>query len=281
MGTPKAQPVQQTSTDLPPSPAHADETTLDDLYDQFPPQSSDLTLNLFDMNTYGVFTAPDVKERMDGIRYAVDFDANGNGVPDADAVTMQEVFLRRPQRVVRDYVDSHFQRYIPSQLQGRVMPSGLAMMARYPILQQHFQNFPRCSTANWDWFANKGIAHIRFKHPTLGIIDLFTTHTQSAYDSTDQYSQQRIEQLRVIQTFIKAHSSPNHLTILTGDMNMVRDSAEYAQAQRLLPGFVDVIDEKYDHNPPYSYRRSNRYVCPDGNNEGCPNREEALDYIFV
>lgn len=238
-----------------------------------------IRFNLVDFNVYGVPFAPDMQKRTELLRQFLAQDTDADGRPDVDAVAMQELFTPSQRCKVRRRFDSHPHKYMPKELDWKLSSSGLGLLSRYPIVGRHFMAFPDYLAANSDQFANKGVAHVRIKHPVLGLIDIFDTHTQAAYDNTEEYSEIRVGQSVAMKRFVKKHAAPNHLTILTGDLNMIRGSEEAGIFSYLFPDFIDVLAQKYPAGVPPTRRRNNPYVCDDP--QDCDEEDLALDYVFV
>lgn len=99
---------------------------------------------------------------------------------------------------------------------------GLVIASRFPIIEENYVYFENYSKVeDWgvraDGFAAKGVLHARIKRSAEAddndFIDVFVTHLEARDDKL------RPAQFRELATFVKTHSSPDHPTILAGDMN--------------------------------------------------------------
>lgn len=236
-------------------------------------------LKFYDQNVYGVPLAPDMKERTEKIRRLAGLDENRDGFADIEIAAFQELFTLGQRCRVRKDFDTHPYKYVPSDIDWKFTTSGLGQISRYPFVAQHFERYPRWVGADSDKLANKGIAHVRIMHPTLGLIDVFNTHTQAAYKNAEQYAEVRAAQLVVLSKFVKKHSSPQRMAIITGDLNMVRGSVEDGIFHYFFSNFHDVLEEKFPEGVPATRRRDNPYVCKT--DDECSEEDQALDYVFV
>lgn len=238
-----------------------------------------IRFNFVDFNTYGVVVAPDKKERTALLREFLARDVNGDGQPDAEVAALQELFSPSQRCRIRRWFNSHPHKYIPRELDWKLSSSGLGLLSRYPVVARHFMPFPDYLAADWDQLANKGIAHVRIKHPELGLIDIFDTHTQAAYDNTQEYFDIRAQQFVTAKLFVRKHADPNRLAILAGDLNMVRGSEEAEIFNLLFRDFTDVLAQKFPDGVPPTRRHDNPYVCDAP--QDCDEEDLALDYVFV
>lgn len=236
-------------------------------------------LRIFDQNVYGVPFAKDMAERTQRLQGLVAHDGNGDGRPDADIVALQELFTCSQRGKIQNRFDSHRYKYLPPQIDWKLTTSGLGTLSQYPLVEKHFQSYPREIGAASDRLANKGISHVRIKHPELGLIDVFNTHTQAAYDDPDQYEEVRAGQVVTLAKFVKKHSSPDRLSIICGDMNMIRGSRVDQIFHLLFPDYTDVLEAKYPDGVPPTRRRDNPYVC--GDESDCDEKDEALEYVVA
>lgn len=217
-----------------------------------------LTLNLWDLP----YIAKDISCRMSAIRERI----RGNSVNylDYDIIMFQELWdIEEFERFQKAFVSIYpysFHFYRPNTLMG----SGLAIFSRYPLRNERFIPF-KINGYPWrildgDYFSDKGIGYALLEHPTMGRIDLFTTHLVADYSKKangddDRYLLHRISQ--VIQ-IIKATLSSSNPMILGGDLNFPPDSLPFSllmnyvqKLKRVEPLFAtsDLQDNSYTSNP--------------------------------
>ncbi len=157
--------------------------------------------------------------------------------------------------------------------------SGLVILSRFPILEQHRLEF-REGEGIPDNYVAKGILHVRVKLGARSAesIDLFTTHTQSG-DGRDE-KRNRQHQFEESLDFIRRHSRGDPW-ILTGDMNVdgaSRDQDPHDAMMEALSRPWDLWKEFHPHGEEAGF------TFGDGNNFNNQERaleSERLDFILI
>ncbi len=97
--------------------------------------------------------------------------------------------------------------------------SGLLLLSRFPVVQQHELVF-QASSRMWrdgrkaDGLATKGVLHVVINYQGV-LVDLFLTHLDSLSESV------RKKQIEELANFILIHSDLDRPAILMGDLNIV------------------------------------------------------------
>jgi len=157
--------------------------------------------------------------------------------------------------------------------------SGLVILSRFPIIEQHRYEFSE-GIGIPDNYAAKGVLHVRLRlgaRPAQSI-DLFTTHTQSGNGREE--SRNRQHQFGEALAFIRDHSR-NDLWILTGDMNV--NGA--ARNQDQCDAMIDSLSRPWDlWREFYPSGETTGFTFGEGNNfkgESAEPGGERLDFILV
>ncbi|PIQ29277.1 hypothetical protein COW36_17160 [bacterium (Candidatus Blackallbacteria) CG17_big_fil_post_rev_8_21_14_2_50_48_46] len=194
------------------------------------------------------------------------FERLGQTLNDYDVVTLQETFSNDIE-VLRK--STRFPYHLRWNNSGLKLGSGLYVLSKYPIIRNDFRQFGNCTVA--DCLARKGVLFTRIDHPSLGAIDVYTTHYQA--ENKPVAEKIRInEDNKVLQEFIAQNNSP-YPTVITGDFNMIPDYPEYLDLNRRLP-LIDVWRTLHPQDPGYTSDPSNLYK--KGKTQGT-----RLDYIHV
>lgn len=226
-----------------------------------PVQLKDSTgeLKILTLNVWGL-PGPLVKDRK------ARFQRLGQTLQGYDIVTLQETFSNDIE-ILRQ--STRFPYHLRWNNSGLRLGSGLYVLSKYPILRHEFRLFGNCTVA--DCLARKGVLFTRIDHPSLGAVDIYTTHYQA--ENIPVAEKIRIEENnRVMQEFIAQNNSP-YPTILTGDFNFWPDYPEYQDLNRRLP-LIDVWRSLYPDQPGYTSDPANPYKKGQ-------SQAERLDYIFV
>lgn len=194
------------------------------------------------------------------------FDRLGQTLNDYDIVTLQETFSNDIE-VLRK--STRFPYHLRWNNTGLRMGSGLYVLSKYPIIRNDFRQFDNCTVA--DCLARKGVLFTRIDHPTLGAVDVYTTHYQA--EAKPVAERIRIEEgNKVMQEFVSQNNSP-YPTIITGDFNFKPDFPEYQDLNRRMP-LIDTWRTANGEAPGYTSDPSNLYKA--GKEQGA-----RIDYIFV
>lgn len=119
----------------------------------------------------------------------------------------------------------------------RLLSSGLAIAAEYPLLDHQPLPFARC--AGVDCLANKGVQFARIRIPGVpGALDLYNTHMNSQDVSRapePRHTAAHSNQAAAIAGFIEHHSGSERTLVFGGDLNMRHAEARFTEFQRLRP----------------------------------------------
>lgn len=194
------------------------------------------------------------------------FERLGQTLNDYDIVTLQETFSNDIEILRKS---TRFPYHLRWNNTGLRMGSGLYVLSKYPIIRNDFRQFGNCTVA--DCLARKGVLFTRIDHPTLGAVDVYTTHYQA--EAKPVAEKIRIEEdNKVMQEFVGQNNSP-YPTIITGDFNSKPDFPEYLDLNRRLP-LIDTWRTANGNAPGYTSDPSNLYKA--GKEQGA-----RIDYIFV
>ena len=169
-------------------------------------------------NVWGLYISKDRQARIKAIG-----DALADG--EFDVVTLQELWVCKDyemlkSKLMQSYAHSH-------HFSGGIVGSGLAVFSKHPIIQIDYRpyrlNGKPFYILHGDWYAGKGIGHVRLQHPET-VIDIFTTHMIANYhnkkDGNDIYSVHRCLQMVEFCNHISTFKSQDSLVIATGDFNI-------------------------------------------------------------
>ncbi|KAG0762974.1 hypothetical protein G6F62_002354 [Rhizopus arrhizus] len=146
-----------------------------------------------------------------------------------DIIALQEVWMWKDYIYIKETLESKlpFAIYFHSGTLG----SGLVMFSRYPILSSNYIKFTLAGKPlkvfEGDFYVGKGCGSICIDVPNTGLIDVYTTHLQAAYNNNDQYEAQRITECWQIANAVRSSAAQNRQVILTGDFNSIPTSFCY------------------------------------------------------
>lgn len=184
-----------------------------------------------------------------------------------DIVTLQETFSDDIEILKQSSGFAHHARMDNGGLLR--LGSGLYTLSRFPIIKTDFMAFKKCTVA--DCLARKGVMMARIDHPTIGPIDVYTTHFQA--ENLPVAQQIRLEEgNRVLQELLHKNRS-NYPVIITGDFNASADSPEYADLFARLP-LYDIFHEVHPDQAGYTSAAGNPY-------KGADKKSARIDYIFA
>lgn len=189
-----------------------------------------------------------------------------------DFVCLQETFTVLSRLLIGQTSKHHPYVSIPTSRNFRLLPSGLAFLSKYPIIESRF--LPFLTAKNQDRLANKGVLLTRVLHPNLGTINFLNVHLQASYQSAIQYTDVRDRQLDILREFVFRECLQN-LTVMSGDFNSTEDQNVY---QRIVApddlGFHDALRILHPEHTLFTWLPDNPYAS-----DPCPPLR--LDYIFV
>lgn len=226
-----------------------------------------VTLTVQAQNLYGIPGAKDMKRRTEAFVKSIDDDEYF-----PEFVAMEEVLLRRMRKGLKGSRKHPYFEWA-KEIGCNLMGSGLAALSSYPIVFKRFVPFTKAR--NTDALINKGVLLTRIEHPVLGEIDFYTTHTQAAYKTTEQYDDIRQSQAEQIAELIQEESG-DRTVFLMGDLNFLESHAPYRYLTESTsgPGFTDVLREMDPEADLETWRPENDYVADSWG-------YQRLDYIFL
>lgn len=144
-----------------------------------------------------------------------------------DMVALQEMWSPTTYELYREelhviYPYSHYWRSGP-------LGSGLALFSVHPIEEVTYMSYALNGHPgkifDGDWFANKGVGHVRLRLTHIGTtMDVFTTHLIADYTAStgyDRYGVQRMTQLYELLRFARSYRDPKGAgALILGDLNM-------------------------------------------------------------
>ncbi len=197
-----------------------------------------------------------------------------NGLDDFDVVGLQEVWMQKDY----DYLVSALRSKYPYSVTSHsgAIGSGLVTFSKYPIEYVYFKRYravgrPEHILLGY-WFAGKGVAITRVRHPSGRIISILNTHTIASYNKTidgpDCYETQRSMQAYDYAKIMEEESRYSEHVIGLGDFNMQPSSFGYRaflRSKDLQSAFE--LEPTTFNNADNTYRKS-----------GAPG--QAIDHIL-
>ena len=137
----------------------------------------------------------------------------------------------------RDGADRAFARgarWWRGETEGKFVGSGLQILSDYPVVAIRKRAFPAFACAGFDCLANKGALLVTLAVPSVGLIDILTTHLNSrhasrATDARSLYAYDR--QVAELSRFVREAHDPRLPLIAAGDFNV---GSAMSRRQRLL-----------------------------------------------
>ncbi len=179
----------------------------------------------------------------------------------ADVICFEEGFTKRAH-VLKEMPQYPYVAEGPFK-KGKVINSGLIIVSKYPITNVVRDVYKKCTIP--DCFSSKGIMMATIAHPTLGDIDVFTTHLNAGKSKKAKWSQ-----LGQLLQFIKNNLHPGHLSVLAGDFNFTPES-EYAQYLNSEGTLKNTHLNYVQHHPELSEKEKLGYSFPG----------EKIDHVFT
>ncbi|KAL7417309.1 Endonuclease/exonuclease/phosphatase [Mrakia frigida] len=214
--------------------------------------SSPAELQILSLNCWAL--KPVSKFRHERIRAIADVLASS---PQYDLVVLQEIWVHEDFDHVRDRVRSvlPFTKFFFTGALG----SGLAILSRHPLLSSltipyHLTGRP---LGFGDFFVNKAAGSIVIEHPSLGEVEVFTTHMHAGgpegYELGNSY---RSSQAWRLSNEIRRASSQGRYVIIGGDFNVQSDELPY-DILRDHGAVVDAWKESHSDGPDHEGSCSN------------------------
>lgn len=157
-------------------------------------------------------------------------------------VALQEVWCASDwKRLRRDTADvyPHCVRWSA----GLLGSSGLAILAKHPIVRSRFVPFSACGPIDrlWqgDWFAAKGVAMVTLALPDGALLDVYTAHLHSQYGSAAKYTAVRTVQADELAWTVASSSAGRRAFLLLADLNGAPDDLPQRLLFARLPGALD------------------------------------------
>ncbi|CAE6420037.1 unnamed protein product [Rhizoctonia solani] len=152
-----------------------------------------------------------------------------NASPAYDVVALQELWLKSDHALVAEAVAP----VLPysTVFYSGAFGSGLSLFSRYPIEQAQMHPFALAGdpidVLGGDWFVGKGVAAATLSHPTLGHIELLTSHMFARGGETGTVLQQahRLIGAWEYSQLIRRAAELGRYVIIAGDFNAVDGSA--------------------------------------------------------
>lgn len=110
--------------------------------------------------------------------------------------------------------------------------SGLMIFSKYPIHYKSQLSFSSCEGS--DCASTKGLLTFSLTHPSVGVVNVVTTHLQAE----DEFDFIRIEQINEIQQHLDGHNY--YRKIFIGDFNFKIDSDKYPSYEEFNDYFFDL-----------------------------------------
>jgi endonuclease/exonuclease/phosphatase family metal-dependent hydrolase len=154
---------------------------------------------------------------------------------------------------------------------------GLLLLSRHPLLQSHAIVYE--DSVGPDWWANKGVIHIRVKSPSSPMAyDIFFTHTQNIAE--DGGRETLYKQLTQMDHMIQQYADPNIPTLIMGDINIPGEApGDYNELLNRLRKPVDFwVVNGNEENSGFTFISDNNFYEDDDDN---PRLNQRLDYVLM
>lgn len=165
-------------------------------------------LTLWDQNAWSLLPSINPQQRLVNMAFAV---------KNRHLVTLQELFLSQSLKIAAYSAHPYFT--FPGEGNLIMKRTGLGILSKFRVVSTKYRLFTKATS--WDRIANKGVFLARIEHPTLGLIDVYTTHLQASYGPVKNIKT-RTRQVEEMIEFIK-ETRGNNLVLLTGDFNFPED----------------------------------------------------------
>ncbi len=158
-----------------------------------------------------------------------------------DIICLQELVINR-SKVLKSLIHHPFSTdvacgsWLSSNI--RFIQSGLAIVSRWPILDQRYHIFTGKSY-HYEAYMSKAVQYAKIQAQNKYNVHIFNTHTQAWTNSAAQ--QIRLEQFRQIAEFIKSlNIPPSEPVIICGDFNL-----DFYESAYVLREFESIADLKF------------------------------------
>ncbi|KAL9933946.1 hypothetical protein V8E36_007028 [Tilletia maclaganii] len=208
--------------------------------------------------------------------------AGGSGDEDEDAydvIALQEI-----------WVESEDWRYMRSRCAERypyskffytaAVGSGLAILSRYPIVSTHTQpyllNGVPIYVTHGDWIAGKAFGSFTVRHPRLGLVDIYNTHTIAAggEDGPEFRRAHRVAQAWELASKVR-DSAERGRHVIMGDINSTPPSLTIA-VLRDVGGLQDAFLASHPSLPAHAIS-----LPPTAAHNGPPDPHRAIAELGV
>ncbi|KAF9115873.1 hypothetical protein BGX27_005939 [Mortierella sp. AM989] len=177
-----------------------------------------------------------------GQRTRADYIARSEYIKYHDVVVIQECFDSDPCSIIRQSLSSQYPYQTPTVGQTKdgwdstsgsyssTTPEngGVVILSKWPITQRRQHIYKDACGA--DWWSNKGFAYVAINYQGTNI-HVIGTHAQSQDSgcSSGQAESCRSSGFTAMRSFIDSLNIPaNELVIISGDLNVKRDTPEYS-----------------------------------------------------
>lgn len=154
---------------------------------------------------------------------------------------------------------------------------GLLLLSKHPLLQFHAIVYG--DSVGGDWWANKGVIHIRVKPSNSPMAyDIFFTHAQNIEE--DGGREVLYNQLTQMDNMIQQYADPNTPTLIMGDINIPGETpSDYNQLLNRLRRPVDFwVVNGNQENSGFTFVADNNFYEDNDDN---PRLNRRLDYILM
>ncbi len=154
---------------------------------------------------------------------------------------------------------------------------GLLLLSKHSLLQAHTIVYE--DSVGADWWANKGVIHIRVKSPSSPMAyDIFFTHAQNIAEEDGRET--LYKQLTQMNNMIQQYADPNSPTLIMGDINIPGESPrDYNELLNRLRKPVDFwVVNGNEENSGFTFVSDNNFYEDDDKN---PRLNQRLDYVLM
>ncbi|KAI8885180.1 DNase I-like protein [Backusella circina FSU 941] len=181
------------------------------------------TLSVLSLNCWGLFFVSKQRAfRLNAIGHAL-------LTQTVDIVALQEVWMRTDYEQLKTILSEKLP--YSCYFQSGTLGSGLALFSKFPIRSSTYLAFTLAGrplkVLEGDYYVGKGCGSVCIEHPTLGAMDVYTTHLQACYGGKDEYEAQRITECWQIVNQVRSSIAQKRHVILAGDFNSIPSSLCY------------------------------------------------------
>jgi endonuclease/exonuclease/phosphatase family metal-dependent hydrolase len=204
---------------------------------------------------------------------------------DSDIIVLCEVWAAETIRIITEHFGQRGYYAHHHNDPGFLFGSGLVVLSKYTLTDVSFTGYKDLYGA--DRFSSKGFLDVKIALHAKKILHLLHTHVQSWWDSHQvKMRAKNFQQLFERVAAIRAEDVNAHIMV-SGDLNMVGDQAEYRQINRQFEkfGLFDCFRKKFSSDvdyPGYTYDAVNNKLIHQFDKVSTRKKiQYRLDYFYT